>query len=159
MVKRSHSLTPILWALAPCAALAQSPQDKMFPDARTCYARAYSASHLASHPEQRVTRISVTPDFALADPQLVLHVVLELRGPQGGIFEAYGYCDNEGGDTLYCGLEGDAGAFQVTTAEKGAVLLEVGQLGMSLENGEAFATLESASGDDRSFLLKPVACP
>ena len=140
------------------AALAQSPQDQMFPGPDSCYARSYSQDHLASHPAQRVTRITISPDFTIADPMLGVHLKLRLRGVPGGAFEAYGYCENEGGHTLYCGIEGDAGGFQITPAKQGGILIEVSSLGMSFENEAGFATLERNSGDDRSFLLQPVAC-
>lgn len=140
------------------AALAQSPQDLMFPDAGTCYARIYSADHLAGHPAQRVTGMRLSPDFRIAEPFLGLHVELSLRGVPGGAFEGVGYCENEGGETLYCGLEGDAGGFTVTPAKGGAVLVTVSRSGMSFENEAGFVTLERQTGDDRSFLLRPSPC-
>lgn len=130
----------------------------MFPGPDSCYARSYSDDHLAKHPAQRVTRITINPDFTIADPMLGVHLKLRLRGVPGGAFEAYGYCENNGSHTLYCGMEGDAGGFQITPAKKGGILIEVSSLGMSFENDTGFATLEKKSGDDRSFLLQPVAC-
>lgn len=138
--------------------LAQSPQDRMFPGADTCYARIYTKDHLAQHPEQRVTAIRISPDFQIADPNLGLHVELVLRGPRGGAFEGYGYCENLGGETLSCLMEGDAGAFTVTPAKGGAVLVTVSSRGLSFENETGFVALESNKGDDRSFLLRPSPC-
>lgn len=130
----------------------------MFPATDSCYARSYSKEHLASHPAQRVTQISISPDFTIADPMLGVHLKLRLRGVPGGNFETFGYCENEGGHTLYCGMEGDAGGFQITPEKAGAILIKVSSYGMTFENETGFATLERNSGDDRSFLLKPVAC-
>ena len=130
----------------------------MFPGRDSCYARSYREDHLASHPAQRVTRITILPDFTIAAPMLGVHLTLHLRGVPGGAFEAYAYCENNGDHTLYCGMEGDAGGFQITPAKKGGILIEVSSLGMSFENEAGFATLERSSGDDRSFLLQPVAC-
>lgn len=130
----------------------------MFPGADSCYARVYTDAHLTKHPIQRVTQISISPDLTIDAPLLGLHVQLELRDVPGGAFEGYGYCENEGNHTLYCGMEGDAGGFRITPAKSGAVLIEVSSLGMSFENTAGFATLEARSGDDRSFLLQPVAC-
>ncbi len=130
----------------------------MFPDVQTCYLRAYSDDHLEKHQAQRVVEISLTPDFQIADPLLGLRVELRLRGVQGGDFEGYGYCENEGPSTLYCGMEGDAGGFTVTPAKGGAVLVTVSSLGMSFENDAGFVTLEQKKGDDRSFILRPSPC-
>ncbi|HLQ18468.1 MAG TPA: hypothetical protein VK146_05765 [Tabrizicola sp.] len=139
-------------------ALADSPQDKLFPDATRCYARSYSADHLAQHPAQRVTQLRLSPDFRIGKPLLVLKVDLSLRGTPGGPFEGYGYCETKGDDTLYCGIEGDGGGFTVTPARNGAILLTVSSLGMSFENAAGFVTLDRETGDDRSFMLRPSPC-
>ena len=144
--------------LAAATAGAQSPQDQMFPGPDSCYGRSYSADHLAKHPAQRVTQIAISPDFAIAAPVLGVHLTLSLRGVPGGAFEAYAACENEGGHTLYCGMEGDAGGFQITPAKKGGILITVSSLGMGFENDAGFATLDRDTGDDRSFLLQPLAC-
>ena len=158
MVGKSAFRAAIFTACAATSAGAESPQDQVFPGPGSCYARSYSEDHLAKHPAQRVTRIAISPDFSIADPLLGVHLTLRLRGVPGGAFEAFGYCENEGGDTLYCGMEGDAGGFAITPAKNGAILIKVSSLGMSFENETGFATLERNSGDDRSFLLQPVAC-
>lgn len=131
----------------------------MFPGTDSCYARSYSKEHLAKHRSQQVTQISVSPNFTIADPVLVLHVWLRLRGVTDDGFEADGYCENEGAATLYCGMEGDAGGFTVRPAKDGAILIEVSSLGMTFENDTGFATLERDTGDDRGFLLYPQPCP
>lgn len=151
---------------APCAAililatplLAKSPQEQMFPDSASCYARSYTAEHLATHPAQQVTGISVSPVPDFAEPLLGLFLTLDLRNVPGGGFEAYAACENEGDDTLFCRLEGDAGGFQITPAKDGAILIEVSTLGMTLENEDVFVTIKEKTGDDRSFLLPPTAC-
>lgn len=155
MVVRSAICAAMLMLAPP--ALAQSPQDRMFPDATACYARLYAQGHLVQHPAQRVIAIRLSPDFQIADPFLGLHVEVDLRGRDGGSFEGYGYCENEGGQ-LYCGLEGDAGGFTVQEAKGGAVLVTVSSLGMSFENETGFVTLKRDKGDDRSFLLRPSPC-
>ncbi|MES2540716.1 MAG: hypothetical protein V4720_05055 [Pseudomonadota bacterium] len=139
-------------------ALAQSPQDRMFPDQANCYARIYAPEHLAAHPKQRVTEMRLSPDVQIAAPLLALHIEVTLRGTPGGAFEFYGYCENEGETTLYCAMEGDAGGFTLTPARSGAVLLTVSSLGMSFENDAGFVTLEHKKGDDRTFLLQPSPC-
>jgi hypothetical protein len=151
----------------PCAAIlmlatpvvAKSPQDQMFPDSGSCYARTYTAEHLAAHPKQQVTDIAVKPDFDFAKPLLALYLTMALRNVPGDDFETYSACENEGEKTLYCTLEGDAGAFKVTPTKEGAILIEVSRRGMTLENDKVFATIKGRAGDDRSFLLQASACP
>ncbi len=155
MVMRTALCAAIL--MLPALAQAQSPQDKMFPRGDLCYARNYGALHLGQHPEQRVTRFSISPDFVTAAPALALELRLDMRGAGGGAFTAYAVCENEG-DVLYCTMEGDAGGFQITPARNRAILVEVGSRGMSFENEGGFTTLERNRGDDRSFLLRPTDC-
>lgn len=138
------------------AAIAQSPRDQMFPNADSCYARAYTKAHLAKHPGQQVVGISVSRTREVDEPNLGLYLTLQLRGVPGG-FQAYAACENEAGH-LYCTMEGDAGGFQIDPAEDGAILLSVSSLGMSFENDNGFATLERSEGDDRSFLMRPAVC-
>jgi hypothetical protein len=157
MVAR-RTLYVAIFALSSLPALGKSPQDQMFPGPDSCYARSYSKDHLAKHPEQRVTEIAVIPDFAGADPMLGLRVLLQLRGVPGGTYEAFAYCENLGASTLYCGMEGDAGGFEIKPAKGGAILIEVSSYGMGFENEAGFATLERNRGDDRSFILHPAAC-
>jgi hypothetical protein len=148
-------------ALAALAALAgpaqaASPWDQMFPQPSSCYQRTYSADHLAAHPAQRVTgmTLAAAPEVP-ADPWPAVALVVSLRGPGGGTAQALAYCENEGGATLYCMMEGDAGAFTIEPANGGAVLVTVGRDGMSLETDTDFITLEARRGDDRSFILRP----
>lgn len=136
---------------------AQSPMDRMFPTDTSCYARAYTPDHLASHPAQRVTTMRVQPDRQAAEPFLALHLSLTLRGTPGGAFEALALCENIDG-TVYCTMEGDAGAFSIEDGRGDSVLVTVGSRGMGFENEAGFVTLERDRGDDRSFLLRPVDC-
>lgn len=94
---------------------AQSPRDRMFPGPDACCSRTYAPEHLAAHPAQRVTRISVSPSPGLAEPFLGRHITLRLRGVPGGAHEAYAACENEAGH-LYCTMEGDAGGFRIDPA-------------------------------------------
>lgn len=93
-----------------------------------------------------------------AEPLLGLFLEVTLRGVPGGTFDAYAGCENAGAETLYCAMEGDAGAFQITPARNGGILVAVSRLGMGFENDDGFATLEAKSGDDRSFILRPQDC-
>jgi hypothetical protein len=147
----------MLMGLSATPVAAQSPTDAMFPGRSGWYHRLYSPDHLASHPTQRVTEISLTAEGSIADPMLGLWVHVTLRGVPGGDFEALAYCENEG-DQIYCGMEGDAGGFSVAPAKNRAVLVSVSSYGMGFENERGFERLERDSGDDRSFLLQPVSC-
>lgn len=155
---RAVSWAAFLMCLTGPAAEAQSPTQQMFPRGDSCYARSYGTSHLAKHPEQRVTRFAVSPDFVSEAPRLALELRLQLRGSGGGAFEAQAICENNGSATIYCSMEGDAGGFQITPSKRGAILVTVSNLGMGFENEGGFVTLERDTGDDRSFILKPVAC-
>ena len=158
MVRKAIGCGTILALLAAMPSLAESPQQQMFPGPDSCYARVYSSDHLAKHPAQRVTRIAISPDFVSASPQFAVALRLAFRGPVTGTAEATGYCENNGGSTIYCGLEGDAGGFQITPAKGGAILITVSSLGLAFETDSGFVALERDSGDDRSFLLRPAAC-
>ncbi len=146
-------------ALAASQAWAENPIDRIFPDKSGCYVRNYTAKHLASHPNQRVTGIAVIAEGSVADPMIGLWTAVELRGVPGGSFEALAFCEAISRETLSCGLEGDAGAFTLSASTDGEILIEVGRFGMHLENEQGFATLEGRSGDDRSFVLFPAVCP
>ena len=157
MVMSRMICAAIFMSVAAAPVAAQSPMDRMFPDRSGCYLRQYSPDHLAKHPEQRVTRIALTAEADVADPMLGLWVDVTLRGVPGGEYLALAYCENID-DTLYCSMEGDAGAFTITPRKDGAILIEVGRYGMSFENEAGFVSLEQKRGDDRSFLLQKVAC-
>lgn len=157
MVK--HGLLLVGLALVANQALAESPVERLFPDKSGCYVRNYTAKHLASHPKQRVTGIAVIAEASIADPMIGLWTAVDLRGVPGGSYEALAYCEPVSADTLRCGMEGDAGSYTVSPSKDGTILIEVGPYGMSFEGAQGFATLESQSGDDRSFILYPAACP
>lgn len=141
--------------LAAPAAFAKSAREQMFPTESSCYARAYSDTHLARNPVQRVTDIALTPDPGTqSDPLLRLWLKVRMRGSTE-VLEALSYCEANGATVLYCEMEGDAGGFSIRPARDGAVLVTVGSLGIGLEGSQGFVTLEHNRGDDRSFLLAP----
>lgn len=152
MVARGAAVALILSA---GTALAQSPWQMMFPRPDSCYQRDYSASHLAGHPQQRVTKIVLAAAPTVPqDPWPAVRLQVTLRGADGGMAEAMAYCENIEA-TLFCGMEGDAGTFAIEAAANGAILVKTGRDGMSLETESGFVTLEQKRGDDRSFLLYP----
>lgn len=148
-----------LIALLAAPAMAQSPQEAIFPFDGYCYLRHYSSAHLAEHPDQRVREVALGPypGFVNADAPMV-KVVLSLRG--GNRYEATAYCENDGG-ALSCQLESDGGWFHLQPRPKGAVLFQVGRRGIAFE-GADFLELSGTRGDDREFLLPHVpadSCP
>jgi len=142
-------------ALAALPAAAQNPRQQMFPTENSCYARAYSAAHLASHPVQQVTTIALTPERQISgEDRLLLRLSVTMRGARE-TYIGVGYCEDAGANALTCGMEGDAGGFTLAAAKAGAVTLRVGRNGVSFEGNADFRTLEGQSGDDRVFLLRP----
>jgi hypothetical protein len=158
MVGRAACLLLLAGLAAP--AQAASPWDLMFPVGNSCYARVYSGDHLAAHPQQRVTAMTLAAEPGIPpEPWPAVVLRLSLRGSGGGMAEAVAYCENIEA-TLYCRMEGDAGAFVIEEARDGAILVSVGRDGMVLETEREVVTLEQRRGDDRSFLLRPSsACP
>jgi hypothetical protein len=124
------------------------------PHSGGCFLRQYSDSHLAKHPDQRVTFINLAPVPLYARPdQIILNVLIRLRG--GAYASGMAYCE-PAGQGLSCGMEGDAGMFSLTGKQDGALLLKVGSYGMSFETETEFVTLEPDKGDDREFLIPNV---
>ncbi|QYK40151.1 MAG: hypothetical protein KF887_11910 [Paracoccaceae bacterium] len=145
---------------------AQTMLDSHFTGKSGCYLREYTADHLASHPVQRTRIIAIGPD-GWAPPGgwggdgapfvLRLHVTLrDLRR-----LEALAYCE-AAAPGLACAMEGDAGAFTLEPARRGAVMLRPVREGILLEDDQGLVILASDAGDDRAFLIPPVpadACP
>ena len=124
-------------------------------DLANCYARSYSADHLASHPIQQVSAIWMTrATEEVAPPGMVLNLSVRLKTSRE-VFLGTAYCAPEGSG-LACGMEGDAGTF-VIAPRKDAVLIALDRAGISFEGQSDFVTLSGSTGDDREFLL-PV-CP
>ena len=117
-----------------------------------CYVRRYSAIHLASHPQQRVTQIGVTRDLTLLDGGVDLQIEVRLRGDR--VAQLTSYC-LETDSALDCEIEGDAGNFRVEPAKDDALRLIVGARGIGLEDDQGFVTLRADRGDDRVFLIPP----
>lgn len=148
-----------LIALLASPALAQSPQEALFPFDGHCYLRYYKAAHLAQHPAQQVQEIALGPypGFAMgADPRIKVAITLR----SGNRYDATAYCENDGA-VLSCQLEGDGGWFHLHPRPKGALMFEVGRRGIALE-GADFLEISGTRGDDREFLMPHVpadSCP
>lgn len=119
-----------------------------------CFARNYSKAHLAEHPDQLVTNISlgISPlSQGGKTPTLMLFV--KLRG------DPYYYSESATckikGQGLNCFLERDAGAFILTGEKNGVLRLTVGKGGMDLA-GDRLVEISGTQGDDREFLIPNV---
>ena len=153
-------LFPLCLVLA-SPAVGQTPREALFPSDASCYLRYYNADHLARQPAQTVQLIQVGPDQGQWESDvLVLKIGLDLRSTPEHLL-GYAYCE-PAGKGLACGMEGDAGSFQLTPARDGAIRIDIGPNGVSFEGETGFVTLEGSSGDDRSFVMPPVpadSCP
>ncbi len=150
----------LLACAAAVPAAAQDTRSAMFPGGSGCYSREYAATHLARHPDQRVTRITLYPDpDQTTVEQIALRVSVTLRdSPEQ--FQGVAYC-RPTGPSLSCAVEGDGGSFAITQGDSG-LLLTLDRDGLSMEGETAFVTLSGTSGDDRSFSLPAIAagnCP
>lgn len=145
----------IAFWLIPLTLLAQTGAVAMFPPEAACFQRQYDAAHLAKHPQQQVVEIALTPaEGQVVSTSLVVDIAVTLRA--GDHYIGSAYCEPQGAG-LSCGMEGDAGAFDLGLRKGGALLLTVSGLGMSFENDQGFLTISGTSGDDRAFLMQPVA--
>lgn len=146
----------LLLVILPLPVCAQTGATAMFPPEASCFQRHYDAAHLAKHSQQQVTDIALTPAEGQVDSKsLVVDISVKLRILSDS-YVGSAYCEPEAFG-LSCGMDGDAGAFSLTPLEGGALLLKVDLRGITLEGEQAFLSLSGKSGDDRAFLMYPVA--
>jgi hypothetical protein len=120
----------------------------------TCYSRAYSDAHLASHPQQKVGALAlVFSDYQAGPPIKVYDLRLRLKDEEE-TWDGAAYCERSGA-VWSCGMEADAGGFVIESRDGGAILIRISQRGVSFEREDGFLTLSGTSGDDREFLLRP----
>jgi hypothetical protein len=145
---------PFLLLMPSLAAAQENVADTHFRR-NFCWERVYDRAHLASHPEQRVTRFALGRE-PLGEPvapgETVMTVEVGLLG-EGETLVATGYCDPDG-QRLLCGLEGDSGNYAIEAQGADQVLVTVGDRGMSFEGDSGFHELRPDQGDDRAFLLR-----
>lgn len=122
-----------------------------------CFARTYDAAHLAGHPEQNVSAMTVLayrPDWKR--DASVVNLELRFRNAAGPVHLS-GECKaaGRGAKRLDCGIECDGGRFTITRNAQGALLVDVPD-GLSLCDGEDALPSEAAFGpDDRRFRVDP----
>ena len=150
MTAQPLALAAALALLTPLSAHAATPMVGFVdPDFPTCFARAYSADHMAKNPRQRVTGIVFTyvPTRSVGGgrperqwdanggrPFIHATILVRMKGMaetlMGGVS-----CEAKAG-RLVCGIEGDAGTFTLGQHEAG----------VRLENPDRF-TISPATGD------------
>lgn len=145
-------------------ALADKPLTRHFGAQNSCYARSYSADHLAKHPGQQVTAIRLdhfprlsgpfgadnTPLIYPDAPEIVVNLSVTLRGSPD-THRATGFCWPEGAG-MSCGLECDGGRFNLVD-KGGAKLLVTGGSDIYFHDCAAGDTVLTRAPDDKSFLL------
>ncbi|MBN8942298.1 MAG: hypothetical protein J0H01_22520 [Rhizobiales bacterium] len=123
---------------------------------RLCYARSYQADHLAEHPQQRVTTMTLSLKRGRASPA-EFQIFVTVRGDRD-LWSAGGECQASG--SIVCSVECDGGGFSIAgNATPQAVLLNLeqphGRISMNgCDGGEREV---EAGADDRRFRLDRVA--
>lgn len=114
-----------------------------------CYARIYSADHLASHPGQKVARIwfTVEPGMRPDGYAAVLKFAFTLR--DGRFYQSVAYCGADG----ICVTEGDGGRIQFTSRGQN---LRMSIIDYLIVEGDDFSP-DLMQSDDRVFLLYTAA--
>jgi hypothetical protein len=126
---------------------------------KPCYARQYTAEHLAKNPKQQVTAIEI--DFEPNNPDGVLNTAKRFElgfGVQkrGGAewFTNAGYCTMRAGG-FDCALEGDGGLFRLRPASGERLRLELTRDTIAIEGENSFFEFGGTKSDDNVFLLSP----
>lgn len=158
------ALLAFLFSGVAAPALADQPLTRHFGAMNSCYARTYSAAHLADHPKQQVTAIRLDhfprhsgpfgadnkPLIYPEAPEIVVNLGVTLRGSDD-THSATGFCWPEG-DGMSCGLECDGGRFNLVD-RSGSKLLITGGSDIYFHDCDAGDTVLSRDPDDKSFLL------
>ena len=159
---RKVLLTASLLAAVPAAASAESFYGRYIfgPDGiPPCYARTYTADHLAAHPKQKVTQFFlVRSDMDDGGPPKSFDVGFgfRLKG-SSDVFAAEAGCVARG-DGATCSVEGDGGGFSLAPRPDGLLVSVENRL--ELEGMESFSP-NLYDSDDRAFRLyvsPPEAC-
>ena len=161
---RSLFLAPgvaALFAAMPAGA-AEHPMKTWFAGKDVCYSRVYPASHLASHPRQRLAGIQLVHPFPYADPssafRLGLRYSLKTRGATYGAISVG--CEGNADGGLDCSIEGDQGRFRLTPGPGAALTMRIER--MEVEGRQDFSPDLGQGGDDNVVILRksPMnACP
>jgi len=117
-----------------------------------CYARAYDAAHLASHPRQTVTKFYIGaagPEWRATETPGHFNVAFGFRiTGHRDLYSGIGICAPSG-DDLACAVEGDGGEFTIARSGDG---LRVGVQRLEVEGPNDFSP-DLAQADNRVMLL------
>jgi hypothetical protein len=116
-----------------------------------CYARTYTAEHLAEHPRQKVTQFFLTAsavDDGRPPRSFDMGFGFRLKG-SSDLFAAMAACVAKG-DGATCVVEGDGGGFTLTPRPDG--LLVTVEERLEVEGMESFSP-NLHDSDDREFRL------
>lgn len=143
------------------AAMAEQPLAQHFGEYDSCYARQYSAEHLASHPNQTVAQIEFGhfptryKEWAY-DPEegSIPFIVQVTFRDSDKIYNDFGECRPQA-DGLRCQIECDGGGFTLTHKDTDSILLHTRDGNGFTVTGcgdEDFRQI-STKTDDKVFLL------
>ncbi len=128
-------------------------------DGPPCFARTYDETQLKDHPARRVREIEInlsktnsdgtpnSPDRFQVGFALMLTAAPDWVGQTAS-------CKTEDAN-FQCYLEGDGGMFSLTPQKDGALRLETGDEGITLDGGDKEVDLSGKEPDDRVFDLVP----
>jgi hypothetical protein len=122
-----------------------------------CYKRTYDKAHMAKHPNQMVTMIELAyapatdPAYIEGFGPIAFGLSVLTRSSQNEIVGNVALCRNEG-QAVFCGMEGDGGAFIVTRAGPTKIRLDI-SVELTFET-DRFISLGS---DDKIFVLEKTA--
>ena len=119
-----------------------------------CYSRTYSTDHLARHPDQRVTRMSLilTRGASRSEPAS-FRIFVTVRGERE-VWSASGECRRRGG--IVCDVECDGGGFAIgatSTTEALQIALDSPHGRISMNGCDGGERDLAAGRDDRRFRL------
>lgn len=117
-----------------------------------CFARTYEASHLASHPDQRVRRMVLRIDAAEADGRVPMGLRIWTRGRKP-LWHAGGHCETEDASREGAsgqGASGQGASWTCRPDTDGAPLLRFlpQGAGMRLENPRHLSIFDMTTGPE-----------
>ncbi|MEP4038212.1 MULTISPECIES: hypothetical protein [unclassified Pseudophaeobacter] len=140
-----------LFAALPAAA--QSISNHFEKHSDSCYQRFYSASHLASHPVQKVEAIQLShfnhESRAMPGGEMNLRIAVRLRGRS--TWQTPVICRSQG-NRLSCGVECDGGRFDVVV-KNGSSILITGGTDIYFSDCNAKPRILERAPDDKVFML------
>jgi 2Fe-2S iron-sulfur cluster binding domain len=156
------SLRIIITAAIATASLVATDAGRAADPLVGCYKRAYAASHLAAHPGQTVTAMTLRARSISENGQPIggkshsANLTASFRGKK-----KRGFGDSDcaaSGQSLLCVLDSERGRFRLTKWPSGMVLEPDTDLRMhEPAEGPFLAAISPSNPEERKFLLTPVA--